>query len=149
MTDIRRFIKYRFVIGTVLIAIVLLLSAFLLTVFSMQGKPAQLFPFTESPLETLGENEAIKGWADFDKDSYVIGEVAMLQLRLVWHADKVSPDLDTFKNGIGAFPFNRLESFEQQQVIEGDINEYLLVFSLQAVDVEPASSYMLAPPTIY
>ena len=149
MTNIRRFIKNRFVIGTVLIAIVLLLAAFLLTVFSMQGKPVRMFPFTEYSIETLGEDEVIKGWVNFDKDSYVIGEIAMLQLRLVWHADKVSPDLDTFKNGIGFFPFNRRESFEQHYVIEGDINEFLLVFSLQAVDVEPASSYMLAPPTIY
>ncbi|MGK0297773.1 MAG: hypothetical protein ACI9XC_001390 [Gammaproteobacteria bacterium] len=149
MTDIRRLIKNRFVLGTIISAMVLVLFALLVTGLSITGKPDRLFPFIGSSYEGLADGEKIKGWANFDKDSYLIGEIARYTVRLHWDSAKLTPDIETFKNGIGFFPFNRREIFEQQSVVERNIHEYILEITLQAVDVELTSSYTLAPPTVY
>jgi hypothetical protein len=149
VTDFRRLIKNRFVLGTIISALVLIFFALLITVLSIAGKPDRLFPFIDSSFESLADDEKIKGWANFDKDSYLIGEVARYTVRLHWDSSQLTPDIETFKNGIGFFPFNRREIFEQQLVISGNIQEYILEITLQAVDVELTSSYTLAPPTVY
>jgi hypothetical protein len=149
VSDSKRLMKNRFVITTVVAATVLVLIALLTAVLSMQGKPDQLFPFADTSSESLGENDVIKGWANFDKDSYLVGELARYRVRLLWHGNQISPDIETFKNGIGFFPFNRQDIIEQQRRLEDDINEYVLEITLQAVDVELGSSYILAPPTVY
>jgi hypothetical protein len=136
-----RLIKNRFVLGTITSAMVLIFFALLITVLSIVGKPDRLFPFIDSSHEGLADGEKIKGWAKFDKDSYLIGEIARYTVRLHWDSAKLSPDIETFKNGIGFFPFNRREIYEQQRVIEGNIHEYILEITLQAVDVELTSSY--------
>ena len=117
--------------------------------FSLQGKPDSWHPFIENTDSDLREGELIRGWVSLDKDSYLIGELASYRIRLLWRNDKLSPDTDTFKNGIGFFPFNRLEISERTALIAGNITEYNLQFLLHAVDVEPAQSYVLSPPTIY
>jgi hypothetical protein len=141
--------KNRVVIGTIISALTLLLFAVLITAMSLLGKPDGLFPFADTSQEGLANSEKIKGWAEFDKDSYLIGEIARFTIRLLWDSEKLTPDIETFKNGIGFFPFNRLDIIEQQRVIDKGINEYILEISLQAVDVELSSTYILAPPTVY
>ena len=149
MTDIKRLIKNRFVLGTIISAMVLIIFALIITTFSIAGKPDRLFPFIDSSHVALADGEKIKGWATFDKDSYLIGEIARYTVRLHWDSTQLTPDIETFKNVIGFFPFNRREIFEQQRLIEGNNYEYILEITLQAVDVELSSSYTLAPPTVY
>jgi len=149
VTEIKRLIKNRFVIGTIATSFVLVFISLLVILLSILGKPERLFPFAEISPASLGDSEVIKGWADFDKNSYQIGELASLRIRLLWRSDQVNPDIEMFKNGIGFFPFSRREIIEQQTLIENSVNEYLLEFILQTVDVVPASSYQLAPPTVY
>ena len=149
MTEIKRLVKNRFVIGTVATSFVLVFISLLVVLLSIQGKPELIFPFTDVSSENIGDSEVIRGWADFDKNSYRIGELASLKIRLLWRRDRINPDIETFKNGIGFFPFSRRDIIEQQRLIENGVNEYLLEFILQTVDVDPASSYQLAPPTVY
>jgi hypothetical protein len=133
------------------VVIVLLLSFFSLAhfYFSLQGKPDNWYPVIKNEDSGLREGELIRGWASLDRDSYLIGELASYSIRLLWRNDKLSPDTETFKNGIGFFPFNRLEISERTALIAGNVTEYNLQFQLHAVDVEPAQSYVLSPPTIY
>ena len=133
------------------VVIVLILSFFSLALFyfSLQGKPDSWYPVIKNEDSGLREGELIRGWASLDRDSYLIGELASYSIRLLWRNDKLTPDTDTFKNGIGFFPFNRLEVSERTALIAGNVTEYNLRFLLHAVDVEPAQSYVLSPPTIY
>ena len=92
-----------------------------------------------------GSADDLAGRAGFDRDSYHVGETAVYRIRLLWRDDAVDPDLETFRNGIGLFPFHRRETRESRRELPGNIGEYTLEYVLQAVDVTPSGSHLLSP----
>jgi hypothetical protein len=139
----------RFFIFSVLASIVLVLLSLIIVVASFLSWPESLYPYSSQQSRFDADDVVIHGSASFDRDSYLIGELTQYEIRLEWDSSKVAPELETFRNGIGFFPFNRQEIIEQQLDLDGERKQYLLRIVLQAVDVDPGSSYTLAPPTVY
>ena len=137
------------VVYTILVTIIIILASALLGYASMQGWPMQLFPFSDTSPEELPSGANIAGWASLDRDSYLTGDIARYHIRVLWRENLVNPDLETFKNSIGFFPFNRREILDAERTLANDIGEYTLEYVLQAVDVEPSTRLLLPPPTVY
>lgn len=140
----------RVIVRSIVFALLLLVAAAVWIFASLSGQPQNLFGFAQRATRTtLPENVNISGSAEFDKSSYLPGERSLYTIRLLWREAAMTPDLDAFKNGIGFFPFNRLDMQESRHKFGNGISEYVLNITLQAVDVEPVRSYQLAPPTVY
>ena len=150
MGQFKRLLHNRIISGSIIAALLLLIAACLLVYSSLSLTPRSLFPYAE-PLAagTLVEGQNIGGTAAFDKDSYLIGDLASYRISLFWRDEVITPDIEAFRNGIGFFPFNRLSVTESKSVHPGGIQEISLQYNLQAVDVETTRSYQLAPPTVY
>ncbi len=150
MDQLKRLFNNRIISGSIIAALLLLISAGVLVYSSLTLTPRALYPYAH-PLDTgtLAEGQNIGGTAVFDKDSYLIGELATYRISLFWRNNVITPDLEAFRNGIGFFPFNRVAVSESEAVHPGGIHEIRLQYQLQAVDVETTRSYQLAPPTVY
>lgn len=149
LTDFRQLFKNRFYTVSVIAALILLFTGIIVLLASLQARPAQNFPFSSQVTTAVPDDVVIQGSARFDKGSYFIGEPASYEISLLWNSEQISPDLETFKNGIGFFPFNREGTSERQQQLGNGLMQYTLHFTLQAVDVIPSSTYQLPPPTVY
>ena len=149
MTEIQRLMKSRAMVLSLLIVSILVLLCAVIILSSLKGLPENWYPFSEISQSNLRENELIRGWATVDKDSLLIGDLVHYNIRLLWRNERISPDTETFKGGIGFFPLNRVGVTENTRRFAGNISEYNLDFTLQAVDVDPAQSYVLSPPTVY
>jgi hypothetical protein len=143
-----RLINNRVVTGTIIAAGMLIVASVLLIFASRSGWPERLFQFAPPAPQELPAQTHIAGSASFDKNSYLIGEIATYRIHLLWREAAVNLDLETFKNGIGFFPFTR-RGMQESDHRSGGIREYILQIELQAVDVDPSQSYQLAPPTVY
>ena len=150
MVQLKRLLNNRIITGSIIAALLLLICACWLVYASLSLSPRSLFPYTQSiATTTLAEGQNIGGTAVFDKDSYLIGDLATYRISLYWRDAVITPDLEAFRNGIGFFPFNRVSVTEADAVHPGGIHEVSLEYQLQAVDVETTRSYQLAPPTVY
>ncbi|NNE37923.1 MAG: hypothetical protein HKN08_06415, partial [Gammaproteobacteria bacterium] len=149
MTEIQRLMKSRAMVLSLVIVIILVLLCAIMVLSSLRGEPESWYPFAEVSQSNLRDDELIRGWATLDKDSLLIGDILRYRIRLLWRNDRLSPDTETFKGGIGFFPLNRMDVTDNTRRFAGNISEYNLEFTLQAVDVDLAQSYILSPPTVY
>ncbi len=149
MTEIQRLMKSRAMLSSLVLISLLIILCAVMIISSLRGAPESWYPFSEISQSNLREDELIRGWVDLDKDSLLIGDVVRYRIRLLWRNNRISPDTETFKGGIGFFPLNRVGVTENIRRFAGNISEYNLEFTLQAVDVDPAQSYTLSPPTVY
>ena len=149
MGQFKRLINNRIILGSIISTLLLVVAASMLILASISGWPHRFFRFDQPAPAVLASDVNIAGSAEFDKNSYLIGELATYRISLYWRVAAVTPDVEAFKNGIGFFPFNRRQVTEIQRQLGDGINEYRLEIQVQAVDVEPTRSYQLAPPTAY
>lgn len=150
MGQFSQLINNRVIVSSMAAVLLLLGAAAVWIVASLSGQPQTLFRFDDAKaVSALSDSVNISGHADFDKSSYLPGERARYTIRLIWRESALKPDLEAFRNGIGFFPFNRVDMQESRRSNGEGVNEYELKITLQAVDVQPVHSYQLAPPTVY
>lgn len=149
MGQFNQLIRNRIIVSSIIATLVVIVAVVILAVASLSGRPQPLFRFAAVTTPALPPEADIVGSAGFDKNSYLLGELATYRVNLQWREAAVTPDLNAFRNGIGFFPFSRRELQESRRSSGNGINEYALEIELQAVDVVPGSRYELAPPTVY
>ena len=68
---------------------------------------------------------------------------------MLYRPDQVTPDLDLLERSVSFLPFETLETQGKARDLGGGIQEYSLDFVLQAIDVEPSTSYPLETVVVY
>jgi hypothetical protein len=116
---------------------------------SMTATPGNFFDHTSNKIEILTEDQDIAAWARFDQPSYQIGAVIKQQVRVLYRANKVTPDLESLHRRMSFFPLEQRSSRETTIQHGNGVTEYLLDFELQGVRVEPQNSYRIDPFTLY
>jgi hypothetical protein len=147
--EVKRFTENRLVVRVFWAAIVAVGASALILSASFQGVPQKIFRFIEPITGEIPADSDIAGWASFDKDSYMIGELVRYRIHLVWRNNVISPDLEIFGNSIALLPLSRRDVMVNKRDITDGTSEYVLEYVLQAVDVVPSSSYEFPSPVVY
>jgi hypothetical protein len=124
-------------------------AAGLLVFASLSGRPRQIFSFEPRAPEQLPDGVGIAGTATFDRSSYAIGDVLTFTIRVLYRGERVDPELDAFKRTVSVSPFERRGQTERLEPLPGGVTEYVLRYTLQAVNVEPHTTYELTPLVLY
>lgn len=148
MKFIRHFQKRPRLIAGLITAMVLLVCC-LLMIASLLATPDRYFQPVISQAQTLTEDQNIAGWVEFDRPSYHIGEVIHQQLRVMYRSDKVTPDIDNLRRRLSFFPLENRSLSETVINHSDQVVEYILNYELQAVRVEPQSTYRIDPFILY
>jgi hypothetical protein len=112
--------------------IVVILSV--LVVFnSVKGIGLGAFEFEEAAPGNLPPEADIAGWAWFERESYMGGEIGRCRIQ----------------SSVSFFPFDFKENIVSERKKSGGIREYVADYILQAVSVDSTKSYLLATATVY
>ena len=130
-------------------AVVVVLLCIVLVTVSVTGTVAARLGFETATPAELPPGSDIAGWASFDKASYLPGELARYEIRVLWRNDVVTPDLEAFRSSINFFPFDYKDSTVDERSGSDGIREYALEYSLQAVNVDSPASYQFDLATLY
>jgi hypothetical protein len=132
-----------------LTALTVLVLSVLVIVASVRGTGLGEFGFAEVAPADLPAEAEIAGWAVFDKDSYLPGEIATCTIRILWRRDVVTPDFESFQSSVSFYPLDHEAGPVIERNLSGGIREYVAEFLLQAVNVDSTESYLLSTATIY
>jgi hypothetical protein len=132
-----------------LVAAASVAAAGLLVFASLSGRPRQIFSFEARALEPLPDGVGIAATATFDRASYAIGDLLTYTVRILYRGELVDPELDAFKRTISVSPFERRALDERHESLAGGVIEHVLQYALQAVNVEPHTTYNLGPLVLY
>jgi hypothetical protein len=136
-------------ISIALAAVAPVAAAGVLVFASLSGRPRPIFSFEPRQLERLPDGVGIAGTATFDRASYAIGDLLTYTVRILYRGELVDPELDAFKRTISVSPFERRALDERHESVAGGVTEYVLQYALQAVSVEPHTTYDLGPLVLY
>ena len=147
MMWLRRVVEHRTWLLLAVLSALLVMLGFVLVVLSTSGRA--LFGFTDEVPQILEPEENIRAWIEFDKPSYLVGDVATYRIRIRWRDELAAPDLETFETSIGFYPFDHRGSVVNERRLGGGQREYVADYTLQAVNVETASTYQLDSAIVY
>jgi len=116
---------------------------------SVAGWPSGLFSFDRPRPERLADNTAIQLWGHTSRDSYMVGEPVDYQMRIQYRPEQVTPDLDLVRRSADFYPFETLEVRSSETALADGVNEFVLDFVLQGVDVLPGTTYALEPIEVF
>ena len=146
---VNKFFRFNPLILSIVITVTLVSLCGLVVFASKLALPMRYFQPAEIEGHTLSENQQITAWTRFDKDSYHIGEVIHQELRILYNASEVVPDIDSLRRRLSFFPLEQ-RSFDETTVNHsGGIVEHLLEYELQGVRVELQQTYDIEPFILY
>ncbi len=149
MIGYRSLLRDRVMTLAIASSVVIILLCVVLVTVSITGTVATRLGFETATPAELPTDSDIAGWASFDKASYLPGEPARYEIRVLWRDDIVTPDIEAFRNSINFFPFDYKDSVVNERSGPGGIREYALVYALQAVNVDSPASYQFDLATLY
>ena len=149
MTRDKSALRNRPLLPVVLAAVTVIALSVFVILASIRGKGPGEFGFSEAEMADLPPDADIAGWATFDKDSYLPGEIARCSIRFLWRKDVVTPDFDSFQSSVSFYPLDHREGRISERSLSGGVREYVADFLLQAVNVDATASYLLATATVY
>jgi hypothetical protein len=116
---------------------------------SILGWPKQLFQFNGDTDYSLQDDQDISGWAWFESDSYLPGEIILYNARILYRGDLVEPSLEQFQKSVIFTPLEKRVSTTELKSLPGNVKEFILKYELQGVEVEPHARYQLDPVVLF
>lgn len=133
---------------TVSVAVLSLLSAGVVAV-SLAGWPRALVSFETPERQILSADADIGGWATLGRDSYFVGDTVRYTVHLLYRSDRVAPDLKMLERSLNFLPFEKIDVRTTVKRSANSPSEAVLEFTLQGVDVLPATTYNMEPALVY
>jgi len=97
----------------------------------------------------LTENIHIAGWSSLDRDSTHIGEAVNFRISIIYDSSRITPDIEAFERSVDVMPLEKVRFSETIDTLGGNIEKYVLEYTLQAVNIEIDRTYQLDPSIIY
>ena len=141
--------RNRPLLSVVLAALAVLVLSILIIQASVRGTGPGEFGFTKGRPAVLSPEADIAGELDFDKGSYLPGDLVRCRIRILWRKEFVTPDFESFQSSISLFPLDHRSNSVSERSLSGGVREYVADFMLQAVNVDATESYLLATAAVY
>lgn len=132
-----------------LIALIVLFLSAAVIASSLNSWPAQAFPFETPASNALPAESDIAGWSSVERDSYTVGETIRYTITILFREERVDPDIEQLFRSASFTPFEKRTSSANQYMVSDGIQAFVVDFVLQAVNVEPHTTYSLHPATVF